>query len=227
MSFGATKWAIEQRGLKPGVKLLLWQLADRHNKDTRRCDPSQQGLAEDCEISRATVNRYLDKLEEANLIRRVQRADPKTKRQDRTFYLLAFDTDLEAFDADRAVSQNVTRPVSQTATRPVSQKSPKPCLKNRQSRVSDCDTNPVREPIKEPSRACARETAIKTFGESVVNAAEFWAPKVTGGGCVPSSAISIATADAMIAMKLVTGDQLRSLSVHFTHHRERAERHEQ
>lgn len=228
MSHRATNWAIQQRGLRPGVKLLLWQLADRHNKDTRRCDPSQEGLAQDCEISRATVNRYLDELEKADLIRRVQRSDPKTKRQNRTFYLLAFDTDIEAFDADRAKSQNETRAVSQNATRAVSQKSPKPCLKKRQSRVSNCDTNPVREPGRNLARARARErqAAIDAFGEEIVKAAEFWAPKVIEGGCVPSSAISIATADAMIAMKLVTGDQLRSISVHFTRPRERAERHE-
>ncbi|QEW18977.1 putative transcriptional regulator [Marinibacterium anthonyi] len=75
MSHRATNWAIQQRGLEPATKLLLWQLADRHNADTGRCDPSQERLADDCEMSRATVNRHLKKLEAAGLIRRVQRID--------------------------------------------------------------------------------------------------------------------------------------------------------
>ena len=145
MSHRATNWAIQQRGLEPATKLLLWQLADRHNADTGRCDPSQERLADDCEMSRATVNRHLKKLEAAGLIRRIQRLDPRTKRQASTAYLLAFDHDFtESQDETRAVSQMVQEP----------------CLKSDDSRVSDCDTNPVREPGKEP--VCGADAARHT-----------------------------------------------------------------
>ena len=147
MSHDATNWAIKQRGLDPATKLLLWQLADRHNKDTGRCDPSQERLAADCEMSRASINRHLAKLEEAGLIRRFQRIDPRTKRQESTTYQLAFDTEFTA-------SQNETRAVSQI--------DPDPCLKYGDSRVSICDTNPVREPGRKP--ACdAREVSDAEF----------------------------------------------------------------
>jgi hypothetical protein len=139
MSHAATNWAIQQRGLKPATKLLLWCLSDRHNKDTKRCDPSQELLAYDAEMSRATVNRQLDVLEGKTLVRRVPRICPRTKKQLSTAYELAFDCDL-------SVLQNETQPASQIDTRAVSQKTQKQCLNSGDSRVSNCDTNFVKEP---------------------------------------------------------------------------------
>ena len=151
MSHRATNWAIQQRGLEPATKLLLWQLADRLNADTGRCDPSQERLAHDCEMSRATVNRHLKKLEIVGLIQRIQRLDTRTKRQANTSYLLALDNGFsEPHDETRAVSQLEQEP----------------SLKSNASRVSGCDTNPVREPGKKP--VCAAETPQHThpaFGD--------------------------------------------------------------
>ena len=170
MSHDATNWAIKQRGLKPATKLLLWQLADRHNKDTKRCDPSQDGLADDTEMSRASVNRHLDELERCGLIRRVAGIDPRTKRQQRTSYILGCDTDLSVPDLSAdTVSQNATRvdagSVSQNETRSVSQKTPEPCLKNGDSRVSNCDTNLVREPVIQPDAPAAAGGGVLDFDD--------------------------------------------------------------
>ena len=68
MSHRATNWAIQQRGLSPVTKLVLWHLCDRHNPDYG-CFPSQDQLAADVEISRASLNVHLEKLEAAGLIR--------------------------------------------------------------------------------------------------------------------------------------------------------------
>lgn len=143
MSHAATNWAIQQRGLKPATKILLWHLSDRHNKDTKRCDPSQDLLAYDAEMSRATVNRHLDRLEAMALVRRIPRICPRTKKQLSTAYELSFDHKI-------TVLQNETRPASQNEPRAVSQKTSKPCLNSDDSRVSICDTNPVSEPVREP-----------------------------------------------------------------------------
>lgn len=148
MSHKATNWAISQRGLEPATKVLLWHLADRHNKDTGRCDPSQDRLADDCEMSRATVNRHLKKLEDVGLIQRVQRTNPTTKRQESTFYLLAMDHDL-------SVSHIDTRPLSSRVSnegRAVSQMEREPCLNS----VSQFETltlglNQEEEPGREPT----------------------------------------------------------------------------
>ena len=90
MSHAATLWAIQQRGLKPATKIVLWQLCDRFNPDYG-CFPSQERLAHDCEISRATLNRHLDILEALGLIRRVRSVDPQTRQQRPTQYLLQFE----------------------------------------------------------------------------------------------------------------------------------------
>ena len=46
MSHKATVWAIQQRGLKPATKIVLWFLCDRHNPDFG-CFPTQARLADD------------------------------------------------------------------------------------------------------------------------------------------------------------------------------------
>ncbi|WP_323015810.1 helix-turn-helix domain-containing protein [Devosia sp.] len=107
MSHKATNWAIEQRGLKPIAKVLLWRLADRHNPDYG-CFPDQASLAHDCEISRASVNRYLNELEERGLIRREQRIHPDTKKQMNTRYVLAFEDDFGTPDVASRVSDSDT-----------------------------------------------------------------------------------------------------------------------
>ena len=90
MSHAATNWAIQQRGLKPTTKIVLWHLCDRFNPDYG-CFPSQERLAQDCEISRSTLNTHLTLLERAGLIRRVQRVNPETRRQMPTRYILGFE----------------------------------------------------------------------------------------------------------------------------------------
>ncbi|OSQ53590.1 GntR family transcriptional regulator [Marivita cryptomonadis] len=90
MSHAATNWAIQQRGLKPTTKIVLWHLCDRFNPDYG-CFPTQERLAQDCEIGRATLNRHLDELEARGLIRRVPIIDTKTGQQRPTRYLLGFE----------------------------------------------------------------------------------------------------------------------------------------
>jgi hypothetical protein len=90
MSHAATNWAIQQRGLKPTTKIVLWHLCDRFNPDYG-CFPSQERLAQDCEIGRATLNRHLDDLEACGLIRRIRTVDSKTGQRRPTRYLLGFE----------------------------------------------------------------------------------------------------------------------------------------
>lgn len=89
MSHEATAWAVQQRGISPAAKVVLWHLADRHNPD-HGCFPSQARLANDCEMSRSSVNNQLAKLEAAGLIRRQQRRGDGA-RQMSTRYILGFE----------------------------------------------------------------------------------------------------------------------------------------
>ena len=175
MSHDATNWAIKQRGLKPTTKIVLWHLCDRFNPDYG-CFPSQNRLAHDCEISRSTLNDHIGQLEVAGLLRRVPRIDPVTKRQLPTRYILAFEPGFTPVDGnpcpeighgDQApveIADDAEGSTENTTVdglpcpdfgdgidaRAVSDFDPEPCPENRESRVRNPDTNPVREPLSKP-----------------------------------------------------------------------------
>ncbi|WP_296643915.1 helix-turn-helix domain-containing protein [Roseinatronobacter sp.] len=175
MSHAATNWAIQQRGLKPTTKIVLWHLCDRFNPDYG-CFPSQGRLAHDCEISRSTLNEHLGQLEAAGLLRRVPRIHPVTKRQMPTRYILGFEPGFTPHEPDPCPktghgtggdaanvaddvpfdgeTPDMAEPCLNSGhgcdDRPVSDFDPDPCPENRQSRVRNPDTNPVREPLSKP-----------------------------------------------------------------------------
>lgn len=175
MSHAATNWAIQQRGLKPTTKIVLWHLCDRFNPDFG-CFPSQEQLAEDCEISRSTLNEHLALLETAGLIRRVQRLNPGNKRQMPTRYILAFEPGFAQHqeapcpeighgsdaqdDLPFAILENAVEIAASLADNPtpcpkigrgaVSDFDPEPCPENAPSRVRNPDSNLVREPVIKP-----------------------------------------------------------------------------
>jgi hypothetical protein len=182
MSHKATLWAIEQRGLKPTTKIVLWHLCDRFNPDFGGF-PSQARLAEDCEISRSTLNDHLDRLEAARLLRRVPRVDPVSKRQMPTRYILGFEDSNAPHDPEpcpesghgdwldsggddsTSGTHNPADPCPETGhgnlQKAVSGFCPDPCPENVESRVRNPDTNLVREPLSKPvkeeegAQACA------------------------------------------------------------------------
>ncbi len=135
MSHQATNWAIKVRGLKPAAKIGLWHLADYYNPE-HGCFPSQGRLADDCEMSRASINVQLKILEDVGVIKREKRIDPISKHQKTTFYVLNF---------------HVTR-VQNLDTAPVSRIQTDPCPDLHETRVQNLDTNLVIEPVREPVR---------------------------------------------------------------------------
>ena len=173
MSHDATNWAIQQRGLKPTTKIVLWHLCNRHNPDYG-CFPSQNRLAYDSEISRSTLNDHLGHLEAEGLLRRVSRIDPVTKRQMPTRYILAFEEGFAPHDPNPcpelghgfspldygAESPAEFPPASAIPADPcpeirhgnlpqaVSGFPTKPCPEKAESRVRNPDTNLVREPLR-------------------------------------------------------------------------------
>jgi hypothetical protein len=175
MSHEATNWAINQRGLKPTTKIVLWHLCDRFNPDYG-CFPSQDRLAHDCEISRSTLNDHLGQLEAVGLLRRVPRLDPVTKRQLPTRYILGFepgftpvavvpcpeighgqDESTESVDdADACAGNDIAEALPcpdfghGEDAGAVSDFPTEPCPENADSRVRISDTNPVREPLSKP-----------------------------------------------------------------------------
>jgi hypothetical protein len=199
MSHEATNWAIKQRGLKPTTKIVLWHLCDRFNPDYG-CFPSQDRLAEDCEISRSTLNAHIAQLEAAGLLRRVPRLNPVTKRQMPTRYILGFEPGFTRdgpkpcpeighgnpddgetcagpvpFEEELGICPE---PCPETGhgccDRPVSDFDPDPCPENAQSRVRNPDTNLVREPLSKPVKeeegARVREASSEAFFGELITA---------------------------------------------------------
>lgn len=72
MSHTAMNWALTKKQLTPSQWIVLIKLADRHNPD-HGCFPSIDRIADDCNMSRSTVQRVLSHLESINLISREHR----------------------------------------------------------------------------------------------------------------------------------------------------------
>ncbi|WP_442772698.1 helix-turn-helix domain-containing protein [Paenirhodobacter enshiensis] len=176
MSHKATNWAIQQRGLKPASKIVLWHLADCHNPASG-CFPSQAYLADVCEMSRSTLNEHLNLLEQKGLIRRVQSLDEHTKRRLPTNYILGFEAEVSnaaensvaenseseirtrgrnSAQPRKAVSEIRTRDMSGNRTRAMSEKRGEPCPDLPRSHVRKPDYNLVNKPVNNPR---AREAA--------------------------------------------------------------------
>ena len=190
MSHAATNWAIQQRGLKPTTKIVLWHLCDRFNPDFG-CFPSQEQLADDCEISRSTLNEHLALLETVGLIRRVQRLNPGNKRQMPTCYILAFESgsaqdrptpcpkighgcdrqDDMLFSSLENATEIGASPVDTLTPRPetgrgaMSDFDPEPCPENASSRDRNPDSNLVREPVSKPVKEEEDAQAREDLGE--------------------------------------------------------------
>lgn len=73
MSHYMTALAMQQKGLKPATKVVLYWLADHHNSETGLCFPSLSILAEECDLDRSTVIRHIVTLERCGLLMRVHR----------------------------------------------------------------------------------------------------------------------------------------------------------
>lgn len=180
MSHAATNWAIRQRGLLPATKLVLWHLADRHNPDLG-CFPSQERLAHDAEVSRSQLNVHLKRLEEAGLLRRESRKDAVTGKQMPTRYILGFEEDftpINGGDGGTEAELATAKPCPENGHGSVSGSGANPCPVSGQIRVRKPDTNPVREPLREPRARAgfSEKEALPPEGPAVADPFDaFWA----------------------------------------------------
>ena len=85
MSYQALSWALDVRGLPAPTKIVLIQLANRHNPDLG-CFPSIKKISDDCEMCVRSVHRHLKFLESRNLIKKKSRFS--NGRQTSNEYLL-------------------------------------------------------------------------------------------------------------------------------------------
>ena len=183
MSHAATNWAIQQRGLKPATKIVLWHLCDRHNPDFG-CFPTQARLAEDAEMSISSLNEHLAKLEALGLIRRIRCHDHRTKRRQATRYMLGFEEHgpqkplPEPGDGSSETDGEHHRaPCPDTGDGAISGFWAIPSPENGQSQLQNPETNLVREPLSKPVKeeedAAARDADFDRFFAELLSALGF------------------------------------------------------
>ena len=176
MSHAATNWAIQQRGLKPATKIVLWHLCDRHNPDFG-CFPTQARLAEDAEMSVSALNDHLARLEALRLIHRVRTHDPRTHKRQATRYILGFEDGSpqeptpECGDGETGTQpEHDNDPTPDFGDGAISGFPAKPSPDFAESHLRNSETNLVREPLREPvkeeedAQACAT-ISDQFFGE--------------------------------------------------------------
>uniref|UniRef100_UPI0040472C66 helix-turn-helix domain-containing protein n=1 Tax=Yoonia sp. TaxID=2212373 RepID=UPI0040472C66 len=180
MSHKATVWAIQQRGLKPATKIVLWFLCDRHNPDFG-CFPTQVRLAEDAEMSVSALNNHLTKLEELRLIHRVRSHDPHTHKRKATRYILGFEdgfppeTTPETGDGIAGTEEeHNTDPTPDSGHGAISGFAAKPSPDFAQSHLRYPEINLVREPLSKPVKeeedAQARDSDFDRFFAELLSA---------------------------------------------------------
>ncbi|TMV86433.1 helix-turn-helix domain-containing protein, partial [Thioclava sp. BHET1] len=154
MSHYATNWAIQQRGLKPATKIVLWHLCDRHNPDFG-CFPSQELLAENAEMSRSALNDHLLILENAGLIRRLRSVNKRTGKRQRTRYILRFEKEWQqepcpdsGHGEPETEEEHDGDPCPDSGQGSMSGFPADPCPDFAENHVRIPDNNPVREPLK-------------------------------------------------------------------------------
>jgi hypothetical protein len=169
MSHKATHWAIQQRGLKPATKIVLWFLCDRHNPDFG-CFPTQARLAEDAEMSISALNDHLARLEQLRLIHRVRTHDPRTHKRQATRYILGFEESFpqepapEIGDGNQGTDdEQGADPTPDSGHGAISGFAAEPSPDFAQSHLRNPETNLVREPVKEEEDAQAREAVCEDF----------------------------------------------------------------
>jgi len=180
MSHDATNWAIQQRGLKPATKIVLWFLCDRHNPDFG-CFPTQARLAEDAEMSISALNDHLAKLQELRLIHRVRVHDPHTHKRLATRYILGFEDGFPQEPAPETADglsgtdeEQDDDPTPESGHGAISGFPAKPSPDFAQSHLRNPETNLVREPLSKPVKeeedAQARDADFDRFFAELLGA---------------------------------------------------------
>lgn len=182
MSHKATVWAIQQRGLKPATKIVLWFLCDRHNPDFG-CFPTQARLADDAEMSISALNEHLAKLQELRLIHRVRAQDPHTHKRLATRYILGFEEGFppeptpETGDGFAGTEgEQGSDPSPESGHGAISGFSAKPSPDFAQSHLRNPEINLVREPLSKPVKeedAQARDSDFDRFFAELLTALGF------------------------------------------------------
>ena len=100
---------MQQKGIKPATKIVLYWIADHHNSETDACFPSLATLSDECEMSKRAVQAHIDTLSYAGLIERVERKRGNGSRTSNGYRL----------NLTKQAWQNLPPPIAESARAPV------------------------------------------------------------------------------------------------------------
>jgi len=180
VSHAATAWAFNLRGLTPGQKVVLLHLADCHSVE-KGCFPSQQWLADACEISERTLREYLNALEGLGLIIRERKTGNQGQRVG-TRYYFAYEVAAKPLPADVAARGPETAGLPATDA-PYRQSTAEPtgnCLPVITSNYNKHTTAPAREEVSHNEEGAFVERVKAAIGEALADPATTPNLAVTG-----------------------------------------------
>jgi DNA-binding MarR family transcriptional regulator len=128
MSHYMTALAMQQRGLKPAAKIVLYWLADHHNQQTGLCFPSLSTLVDECEMDRSTVIKHLKSLERDGLIRKEHRTRDNGSITSNAYTLLLRERTTEKAASSNKTASGETPPPLVEISHPPSGETPPPLV---------------------------------------------------------------------------------------------------
>jgi len=98
MSHYMTALAMQQTGLKPATKIVLYWIADHYNHETHACFPSHKRLSVLCEMSRQSVINHIAILQEKGLLEATNRTRDNGSNTSCEYKLLLESDDVKNID---------------------------------------------------------------------------------------------------------------------------------
>lgn len=210
MSHKATSWlaGLDAALMGPSEFRVLFHLCDCHNP-AQGCFPTQSYLIAMTGASNGTVNNALNLLEQKGLIQRHRERDGRSHRQKPTRYMLGFEIEKPQEPSPETGDGKTPKPSPETGDGAVSRKRAKPSPVYSKSRLQPTGEKPVIEPVIN-----LRAQNADAIGQKKQDGiCEFWAARINAGQSVTASAISIQTAQQMVARNLVDVKKLQLLGV--------------
>jgi len=126
MSHYMTALAMQQKGIKPATKIVLYWIADHHNSETNECFPSLSTLADECEMSKRAVQDRIECLAQIGLIKKIERSRTNGSQTSNGYSL----------NLTKQPWQNLPPPLAESASPPVQNLPPHNLVSNNHVNIT-------------------------------------------------------------------------------------------
>jgi biotin operon repressor len=155
-----TALAMQQKGIKPATKIVLYWIADHHNSETDACFPSLATLSDECEMSKRAVQAHIDTLSYAGLIERVERKRGNGSRTSNGYRL----------NLTKQAWQNLPPPIAESARAPMQNLPPLNLGTNNLGNITSKNMSIFDDLWKIYPKKVGKGTAKKAFAKAMTKA---------------------------------------------------------